>query len=167
MAKKTIKKEVSKKAVAKKKATKKADPNKELYYVELPNHEDVRITIIDSSKLILNLAKEYTNFKQLRHQKEVEINKMRKEFRYIRKTFGELKSKLPAVSIKTPKAKKGKNKEEQHEQPPEQPQIEPPTHHSSMHTKPSTPHKSSRESEELHKLESELTAIEDKLSNLG
>ena len=166
MAKKNIKKTVTKKKVPKK-ASKKVDPNNELYYVELPNHEDVRINVLESSKLILNLAKEYTRFKQLRHQKEVEINKMRKEFRYIRKTFGILKSKLPSVNVKLPKVKKGKHTEEHKAAHHEEPKIENHAHPVEMHMKPASHKKSSRESEELHKLESELTEIEDKLSNLG
>ena len=128
-----------------------------LFFVQLKEPNQVRRNILETLKSILEILQKFEKFKQIRHQKLENINKLRASLRETNKMFGTLKLKMPQINLRIPVEKKppvqtkeGQIKEKQ----PEKKKVVLPLK------------KPKREMTEVDKLESELNAIESRLKNL-
>tara|TARA_Y100000310_G_C20674065_1_gene811887 strand:+ start:977 stop:1378 length:402 start_codon:yes stop_codon:yes gene_type:complete len=123
---------------------------KEVFYVEVREPNEVRRNILESLKDIVESLKRFEKFKEVGKEKIQNVNKLRGDIKELNKLVGNLKNALPesklreiklkSVLSKGKKSKKIKNKKEEVEV-----------------MKPKT---------ELERLESELGAIEEKLQGL-
>ena len=148
----------AKKTAAKRRKTPKEDSG-EVFFVEVKNQQDVRVNNLECIKSVLGLMKEYENYKQIKHQKEETIAKMKQDLRKISHIFGQLKSQLPTMKLKGVKRPVFKHKKMK---------IIPKSEvFSKEHKKPANKEPVSKEKSELEKLESELSAIENKLGSLN
>lgn len=131
------------------------DPNKELFFVQVSQPNEVRRHILQTLKEIVEVLHRFENFRQIRHEKIASIHKLRALLKDANKMLGSLKLKLPETNLrataikqitkhskKPAHKKKGKSAEEKPEKAPK------------------------REMTEIEKLESQLNAIESKLKSL-
>ena len=133
----------------------KAGTEKEgLFFVEVRDPNNVKRNIFESLRDIVQSLQKFERFKQLRNQKVDSIDKLRKDLREINKLVSDLKIKLPEARLReaklkpvlreAPKRKESAKKQYKREA------VE-------MGDKPAN---------DLQKLESELSAIEEKLKGL-
>jgi phenylalanyl-tRNA synthetase beta subunit len=123
---------------------------KDVFYVEVREPNEVRRNILESLKDIVESLKRFEKFKEVGKEKIHSVNKLRRDIKELNKLVSNLKNALPESKLreikikpilsKGKKSKKIKNKKEEVEV-----------------MKPKT---------ELEKLESELGAIEEKLQGL-
>ena len=128
-----------------------------LFFVQLKDPNQIRRNILETLKGILEILQRFEKFKQIRHQKLENINKLRASLKETNKMFGTLKLKLPQINLRIPVEKKlpVQAKEEQIKQnQPEKKKVVLPLK------------KPKREMTEVDKLESELSAIESRLKDL-
>ena len=123
----------------------------EVFFVQVMEPAQVRRSVLECLKQILELLQRFEKFKHIRHEKMSKIQKLRNLMRDANKIMAELKSKLPQTNFRSsaprePKpAKKIANKKN------EAPQAKVPK----------------KERTELERLESELSAIESKLKSFS
>ena len=124
------------------------DPNDELFFVEVKEPAAVRRDILESLKNILEMLQRFENFKRMRHDKLMKMQKLRNLVKDANKIIGNLKSKMPQASLKgmiqqenAKSAKKPVQKKKEAEKP------------------------KKKEGTELDRLEAELSAIESKLKS--
>ena len=128
----------------------------ELFFVEVRQPTQIRRSILETLKDILELLHKFEKFRHTRHKKLESIHKLRVLLKDANKMLGMLKLKLPqtnlraivvkeAIEHKTPSHKKKKKsaKEEKEEKPQKKVMTE------------------------AERLEAELNAIESKLKNLA
>ena len=128
-----------------------------LFFVQLKDPNQIRRNILETLKGILEILQRFEKFKQIRHQKLENINKLRASLKETNKMFGTLKLKLPQINLRIPVEKKPpvQAKEEQiKKNQPEKKKVV-------LQLK-----KPKREMTEVDKLESELNAIENRLKDL-
>ena len=126
----------------------------ELFFVEIADPSEVRKNLLESLREILEVLHRFEKFKHMRHEKLERIHKLRLSLRQANKLMTLLKSKFPQTNLKPTTMKstvqrpaKKDDGKKQGAKPEEKPKKKPMT--------------------ELEKLESELSAIEDKLKNLA
>ena len=152
-----------------KKQKKKVEPKKEVkkesFYVGLKDPIEMRRTILESSKEVVQYLQRFERFKKVRSDKAEEIAKLKVITADASKLIRKLKSELPKTSLRAPlhnhelKEKKSQViaqiKEAQENQP--------------LDLKQQEPKKKAKEKEmtELQKLEAELSEIESRLVNLS
>lgn len=133
------------------------EQSNDLFFVQVKEPNEVRRNILETLKEIVEVLQRFEKFKHIRHEKLENIQKLKGLLKDANKMLGNLKLKLPQTNLRatavreTPrqskkihhlKNKKGKPAEEKSEKAPK------------------------RETTELEKLESELSAIESKLKSL-
>ncbi len=118
----------------------------ELFFVQIREPSEVRRSILESLKEILEMLRRFEKLRHIRHEKIARIQKLRALIKESNKLIGELKAKLPQTSLKgavikeaAKQPKKTARKKEEH------------------HPK--------KEKSELERLEAELSAIEGKLKS--
>ena len=119
----------------------------ELFFVDVTNSDDLRRTILECSKDILEILKSYESFKATNSQKQKEIEDLKVKVKQISKLISKLKSDLPSIKIKTEK-KKSTKKEMSKPKESEPPVIKKPK-------------------SEIEKLQSELDEVEAKLNEIS
>jgi len=128
----------------------------ELFFVQVKDPNEVRKNILETLKDIVEVLKSFEKFKQIRHEKLENINKLRSLLKDANKMLGNLKSKLPQTNLRAtvvreaprhPKAhhKKGKKAKIAEDRAEKMPK---------------------KEATEVDRLEAELSAIEEKLKGL-
>lgn len=124
--------------------------SKDMFFVEVKNPNEVKRSILESMKSIVESLHGFEKFKAIRKDKIDKINKLKKTVKELNKLISNLKSILPESSLRVreskvparkaiPKSKSPKEKLQAAENPP---------------------------TTELEKLESQLSQIEGKLSDL-
>ena len=129
----------------------------ELFFIGLKDPVELRRTLLESAKDVIEGLQRYEKFKSIRKEKIRQVENLRSTVREINKLVAKLKSELPQTSLKPeelkekPKEEKKakKAKKEAKEAPKKEPKKEP-----------------RKELTELEKLESELDAIESKLGSI-
>jgi chromosome segregation ATPase len=127
----------------------------ETYYVGVKNPVEVRKTVLEASKELVEALHRYEKFKEIRDEKNTEIAKLKSSVKEINKLVGKLKSALPKSKISVSKKKK-----------PEQKQKDK-TSTSKKKNKEEIKEVPKKKLTEIDKLESELEDIESKLNSLG
>ncbi|MDP3766109.1 MAG: hypothetical protein Q8R04_06370 [Nanoarchaeota archaeon] len=126
----------------------------ELFFVEVKEPNEVRRNILEVLKEIVEVMKRFENFKHLRQEKLENIHKLKGLLKEANKTLGNLKLKMPQTNLRVT----GMGEVTEHHRK---------SHHKKKkkgkHAEEKVP---KREMTELEKLETELTAIEDKLKGL-
>ena len=128
----------------------------ELFFVQVKEPNEVRRNILETLKEIVEVLQRFEKFKHIRHEKMESIHKLRGLLKDANKMLGNLRLKLPQTNLRatvvreTPVHKKTHHKKKKKAKPAEEKQEKPPK----------------REMTELEKLETELSAIEDKLKSL-
>ena len=126
----------------------------ELFFIGLKDPVELRRTLLESAKDVIEGLQRYEKFKSIRKEKIKQVENLRSNIREINKFVAKLKSELPQTSLKPeelkekPKEEKKANKakKEAKEAPKKEPKKEP-----------------RKELTELEKLESELDIIESRL----
>ena len=134
-----------------KKSPKSKEPQngkQEIFFVEVPNYNGVKKSILESMKWILEMLHGYEKYKLLKHERLTASSRLNSQLKEISKLAAELKSKLPETNIRVKSTMGGKSSER-------------------SAAEMQKPVKSHREMSELEKLEAELRIIEDKLQGLG
>lgn len=129
----------------------------ELYFVELKNPNVLRKHIFEALKEILTVLQEFEKFKERRHHKLEEIQKLRALLKDTHRLFGKLRGCLPETDLKPIIMKPAPHIKEE----PKPKQIV------EKIKKPKHEEKAKRPMTEMEKLEAELNSIENKLKNLG
>ncbi|HLC50586.1 MAG TPA: hypothetical protein VJI97_04115 [Candidatus Nanoarchaeia archaeon] len=124
-------------------------PQKEEYFVEIKDPNEVRRHVLEALKDILEVMHQFEKLRHIRHQKLEAVQKLRASMRGANRMMGSLKLMLPQTSMKPAAVEEHKKK-----------------HHSKKKVShEARPQK--REMSELEKLESELNVIEGKLKDLN
>jgi len=84
-------------------ATKKKE---EPLFVNVPESKNLRVSILESSRNLLDALRKYENFKKTREQKKLLIEKIRVTLKEVAKLVTNVKSFLPTITIKEPVQKK-------------------------------------------------------------
>lgn len=139
-----------------------------IFFVEVANKNDIRVSTLESIKIILKLMHGYEGYKLVKHEKETMMAKLRSQLKEISSIVGQIKSALPAVNIKFKAEKPAVAKPTVAEQEQKVPKIKAskPKQYAPKEVYTPTP-EPKREMSELERLESELNAIEQKLQGLG
>ena len=133
----------------------KADREKEgLFFVEVRDPNNVKRNIFESLRDIVQSLQKFERFKQLRNQKVDSISKLRKDLKDVNKLVSDLKIKLPEARLREAKLKPVLR---------EVPKRKEPT---KKQYKREAVEREDKPTNELQKLESELSAIEEKLKGL-
>lgn len=165
----------TKKASSKKTAKKSQFEDKEVFYVGVKEPIEIRRTILESSKDIIQFLQRTENLKNLREEKEEETIQLKKLLGEITKLNNKLKSSLPKTSLRTAlhqheeelmKEALVKELEETKEQLGSEPAKKTAEKNKKITEKPKVVQKSKPKSE-LEKLEEELDAIESKLTKIS
>tara|TARA_Y100000310_G_scaffold293782_1_gene323666 strand:- start:33270 stop:33800 length:531 start_codon:yes stop_codon:yes gene_type:complete len=159
----------------------------EVFFVEVKNQGDLRVNTLESMKLLIRLMKDAEDYKTAKHEKESAISGLRSEFKEISRIVSDFKSSLPPVRVRAPvvpkpqvpteekqetlkSAKKAKPKKAKAK--PKKTKAKKKAHKKTA--KKARPKAAAKKAPpkpkgvaELQKLESELTAIEEKLGTLG
>ena len=124
----------------------------ELFFVEVRDPNNVKKNILESLKDIVQSLQKFERFKEIRYQKMESINKLRKDLRDMNKMISDLKGFLPEARLREVKLN---------------PVLrEAPKTRSSRKPKKEITEQANKPGSELQKLESELSAIEEKLKGL-
>jgi len=117
------------------------------YFVGLEEPNELRRTILESTRDIVDVLKKFEEFKSVRDEKTKEIEKLRSDMRGISRLIVKLKAELPKTKLRMKLYK----------------------HEKVVKRKVLTGEKKVKKKEltELDKLESELGEIEGKLKNIG
>ena len=136
------------------------DPNSDLFFVQVKEPNEVRKHILQSLKDILGVLRRFEKFRQIRHEKIIDIQKLRTLLKDANKMLGSLKLKFPQTDLKampfkepakgSNAAKKAADKKKT----------------KSLQEKPHAK-EPQREITELEKLEAQLDAVESKLKELA
>lgn len=130
-------------------AEKKED--KELFFVEVREPNEVRRNILESLKSILESLQSFEKFKEARKEKVHRIEKLDRDIRVLGKHISRLKGILPEAKIREAVVQRPKEEEEPRKK--------------HRHHKKKT-EEVKRPLTEVDRLESELGAIEEKLRSL-
>ena len=122
--------------------------NKDIFFVEVGNPEDVKRNILESLKEIVGSLQRFEKFKETRKDKIDNINKLRKTIKEINKLVPSLKQYFPEAKIRAIRAVS------------KQPKIK------VVKGKNISVEKIKKPPTELQKLEDELSQIESKLQGL-
>src|SRR3989338_8737802 len=79
--------------------------NKEIFFVEVREPSNVRKSILESLKDIVESLKKFERFKELREQKMSNVDKLRADLKEINKLVSGLKEILPETKIREMKLK--------------------------------------------------------------
>ena len=135
-----------------------AKQTEELYFVEVGQPVEVKRSILETLRIILESLQRFEKFKELRHKKASKVAQLRKNIRDISKHINALKALVPEAKVREAPT----------------PVVSVPEHHD--HT--SSPKKNKKKqaarrehakrsgSSELDKLSAELAVIEEKLKGL-
>ncbi len=124
----------------------KEQESNELFFVQIREPSEVRRNILESLKEILEMLQRFEKFKHIRHDKLMKIQKLRVLMRDTNKLMGELKTKLPQTSLRGVAVKETKPTKKPAKKRESQPQQE-------------------KKKTELERLQTELSAIENKLKS--
>jgi len=136
------------------------ESHNELFFVQLKEPSEIRRSVLETLRDILELLHKFEKFKSARQEKLDKVQKLKSMVRSTNKLFGDLKAKLPQMNIKiaasVPTPKSLVEAPAQGKQPLQK-----------KKEKPVAQKAPKREMTEVEKLESELSAIESKLKNLN
>ncbi len=76
------------------------DPNRELFFVQVREPNEVRKHILQTLKDILEVLHRFEKFRQIRHEKSLKVQKLRVLLKDANKMLGSLKLKLPQTDLK-------------------------------------------------------------------
>tara|TARA_Y100000034_G_scaffold106294_1_gene134890 strand:- start:776 stop:1225 length:450 start_codon:yes stop_codon:yes gene_type:complete len=146
---------------------KKKKGSQEVFYVSIQDPIELRRSLLESSKEMLQLLKRNEKFKEVRKEKKENILQLKEDLKDIKKLFAKLRNNLPLTHLrvilrqekeradalaaeerKHHKVKKPSKKKEVAKQKPKEAKV------------------SHREMDDLDKLEKELASIEGKLSTM-
>ena len=122
-----------------------AKKESESFFVGINEPVETRRSLLESSKRVVQLLKRYETFRYLRKSKIDYINSLKKKISEIRRLNSKLKSLMPKTKIRIPAEDMPKTTQVKDDAPKEQ------HHHLS----------------EVEKLDRELSAIEEKLTELS
>jgi len=122
------------------------EQDKELFFVQVLEPLEVRRSILEGLKEIIELLQRFEKFKHIRHEKIAKIQKLGILMRDTNKLMVDLKSRLPQTSLKDAVAKGQK-------------------HPKAPSRKKDAKQQPRKERSELERLEAELSAIEGKLKS--
>ena len=133
------------------------DQNEELFFVQVKDPNQVRKYILETLREIVEILKSFEKFKQIRHEKLEQINRLRTLLKHTNKVMGNLKLKLPQTNLRAIVVKEQKH---------------PKMHHKKGKKDKNAQDKATKappkkELTEVDKLEAELSAIEEKLRGLA
>ena len=117
-----------------------ANKKEDIFYVNVNGADELRRDILESSKMIVEILKNYERFKSANKEKQKEIGNLKLKIKNILKLISKLRSALPSAKSKALKEKK--------------PKVE-----VKKQTKQATT--------ELDKLEQELNEIESRINSLS
>lgn len=124
---------------------------KELFFVGVRNPIELRRTMLESSKEIIEDLQKYERLKALRAEKAKQIEKLRTIVKEINRLVAKLKAELPTTSLRIEEMPQKLKKPEM---------VKPKKTAKEIKAEPK------KELTELEKLESELDAIEQRLSGI-
>ena len=75
-------------------------PQKEEYFVEIKDPNEVRRHVLEALKDILEVMHQFEKLRQIRHKKLEAVQKLRASMRAANRMMGDLKSMLPQTSMK-------------------------------------------------------------------
>lgn len=122
---------------------------KELFFVGVKNPVELRRTVLEGSKDIIENLQKYEKFKAVREEKAKQIEKLRAIIKEIYKFVAKLKAELPTTSLRAEEIEEKPKKIIKGRKVKREIKIEP-----------------KKELTELEKLESELDVIENKLGSM-
>jgi len=131
------------------------EPNKELFFVQVREPNEVRKYILQTLKEIVEILHRFEKFRQIRHEKIANIHKLRALLKDANKMLGSLKLKLPQTNLRAAAVKEITKHSKK------------PAHKKKVKPSEEKPEKApKREMTETEKLEAQLNAIESKLKSL-
>lgn len=136
-----------------------ADKKDEIFYVGIRDPIEIRRSLLESSKDMVHSLQRFERFKEVRKEKLESLHELKKTMSIVKKLMGQLKHALPEASIRVELGKE-KRKVNLKKQTPKK------TEKKTNPKKEIVERVSRKEMGELEKLESELSAIEGKLSRL-
>jgi len=132
-----------------KKRFKVAEEKGDVYFVGLEKPNELRRTLLESTRDVVDVMKRFERFKSVREQKIKEIERLKSDIREISKLISKLRAELPKTKLRVKLPKR--------EEVPEKKKV----------VKKEVKKPKKKEMTELDKLESELSAIEGKLKGLS
>lgn len=130
------------------------EPNKELFFVQVRQPNEVRRHILQTLKEIVEVLHRFENFRQIRHEKIANIHKLRALLKDANKMLGSLKLKLPETNLRATAVKQVTKHSKK------------PVHKKKGRSEEKIEKSPKREMTETEKLEAQLNAIESKLKGL-
>lgn len=130
------------------------EQSNELFFAQVKEPVEIRRNILETLKEILEVLQRFEKFKHIRQEKLEGINKLRNSLKDANKMLGNLKLRLPQTNLRVTVVKEITNKKIHKKK----------KKVKSDEEKPDKPQK--KEATEIERLESELSAIEDKLKSL-
>lgn len=147
---------------------KKQKEKEELFYVGIQDPVEIRKTVLESSKEIIQYLQRYERFREVRSEKSMQMKKLREEMAEIHSLVKKLKTALPKTKLRTRLhkheeeiAKIAAVKESKESAVKKSPQKKQETVKEPAADKAEKPKQT-----ELDKLEEELSQIEGRLTNL-
>lgn len=125
-----------------------AEEKGEVYFVGLESPNELRRTLLESTRDAVDVMKRFERFKSVRAEKAKEIERLKSNIREISKLISKLRSELPKTKLRVTLPKREKVPEK------------------TVVKKKEVNKPKKKEMTELDKLESELSAIEGKLKGL-
>ena len=126
-----------------------AEEKGDVYFVGLEKPNELRRTLLESTRDVVDVMKRFERFKSVREQKIKEIERLKSDIREISKLISKLRAELPKTKLRVKLPKR--------EEVPEKKKV----------VKKEVKKPKKKEMTELDKLESELSAIEGKLKGLS
>jgi len=131
------------------------EQEKELFFVQLKEPNEVRRNILETLKEIVEVLHKFEKFKHIRHEKIEKISRLRVLLKQANKMLGDLRLKLPQTNLRAKVTKEIQKPQNAY-------------HKKGKKVKPAEVQKMpKKDMTELEKLEAELSAIESKLKNLS
>lgn len=131
------------------------EQEKELFFVQLKEPNEVRRNILETLKEIVEVLHKFEKFKHIRHEKIEKISHIRVLLKQANKMLGDLRLKLPQTNLRAKVTKEIQKPENVH-------------HKKSKNAKSGEAQEMPKKGmTELEKLETELSAIEGKLKSLS
>ncbi|MFW5745960.1 MAG: hypothetical protein ACOCWQ_00225 [Nanoarchaeota archaeon] len=100
MAKKKQKKKGAKKTVSKAKAVSRASQSDEPFYIGVHNPKDLRRNVLETSKDVISILKQYEYIKQVRKEKRELMEDLDGVMKEIRTSMNKLKKTLPKTQLR-------------------------------------------------------------------
>ncbi|MFH1641582.1 MAG: hypothetical protein ABIC04_01650 [Nanoarchaeota archaeon] len=77
-------------------------PEEELFFVNVDGSDELRRKLLESSRSIIEVLKNYERFKSANREKQKEIEDLKLKIRQISRLLLKLKSSLPILKLKSP-----------------------------------------------------------------